>query len=220
MKFFRIVIIAFLFTTLSFNSFGQKIGIKLGANKFKLNMDRDDATSFNHKTDQVNLHIGLTVEFALGNRFSVQPAILFSKKKVRYEDKFTPTEFYRSDYSPTFIDIPISLKYFLMPEKNRFYVFAGPYAALGVSGDLKIQDRIPPSQTLENYEIWGEDGDRLKKFDYGITLGTGIDINNLEIEFFYNYGIPDLANSMDSVTSARTQSFGFSASLKFNTRYE
>jgi hypothetical protein len=220
MKILKIIIIAFLFTSLCFNSFGQKIGVKLGANRFKLNMDRDDATAFDHKTNQVNLHIGLTLEFALGNRFSIQPGILFSKKKVRYENKITPTQLYRSDYSPTFIDIPISLKYFLMPEKNRFYVFGGPFVALGVSGDLKIKNQIPPAQTLERYEIWGDDGDRLKKFDYGITVGTGIDINNFEMEFFYNYGIPDLANNMDSLASARTQSFGFSFSLKFSTKYE
>ena len=108
-----------------------------------------------------------------------------------------------------------------MPEKNRLYVFGGPYAALGMGGDLKIQNRIPPAQTLEDHKIWGDDdGDRLKRFDYGISVGTGIDINNFEIEFFYNYGIPDLANDMDGVVSARTQSFGFSVSLKFNTQYE
>jgi len=220
MKIFRIIIITLLFSSLSFNSFGQKIGLKIGANLFKLDMDRDDATSFVHKTKQVNLHIGLTAEFEFGPKFSVQPGILFSKKNIRYEDKFSPTVFYRSDYSPTYMEIPVTLKYFLMPEKNRLYVFGGPYAALGIGGDIKIQDRIPPSQTLEDYEIWGDDGDRLKKLDYGVTFGTGIDINNFEVEFFYNYGIPDLANNMDSVVSARTQSFGFSISLKFNTQYE
>lgn len=221
MKIFKIIIISLLFTSLSFNSFGQKIGLKIGANKYRFNMEREDGSSFDHKTNQVNLHIGMTVEFEFGSRFSVQPGILFSKKNVRYEDKFTPIEFYRSDYSPTFVEFPVALKYFLMPEKNRLYVFAGPYAALGVSGDLKIQDRIPPAQTLENYKIWGDDdGDRLKKFDYGITFGTGIDLNNFEIEIFYNHGIQELANDMDSLASARAQSFGFSASLKFNTKYE
>lgn len=221
MKIFRVTLVALLLSTLSFNSFGQKIGLKIGSNLFRFNMDRDDDTSFDHKTKQVNLHIGLTAEFALGSKFSIQPGILFSKKNVRYENKLTPTEFFRSDYSPTFMEIPVSLKYFLMPEKNRLYVFGGPYAALGMGGDLKIQNRIPPAQTLEDHEIWGDDdGDRLKRFDYGISVGTGIDINNFEIEFFYNYGIPDLANEMDGVVSARTQSFGFSVSLKFNTQYE
>lgn len=139
---------------------------------------------------------------------------------MRYEDKFTPTEFYRSDYALTFIEFPVSFKYFLMPEKNRFYVFGGPYAASGVAGDLKIQDRIPPAQTLENYEIWGDDGDQLKKFDYGVSLGTGINLGDFEIDFFYNFGIADLANNMERVASARTQSFGFSTSLKFNTQYQ
>lgn len=229
MKILRIVIVAFLFISLSFNSFGQKIGLKIGANSFRLKMNSEDISSFTHKTKQVNLQIGLTYEFLFGNKFSVQPGLLYSKKNARYTDKRPPGYSYQSDYSPTFIEVPLAIKYFFIPEKARVYIFAGPYVAFGVGGEVKIQEEERPDpinmpnhftiSTLEEHELWGDD-DRLKKLDYGATFGIGIDLNNFEIEIFNNIGIPQIENGFDRITSAKTQSFGISFSLKFNTQYE
>ena len=229
MKALRNIVIVVLFSSLSFNSFGQKIGLKIGANSFRLKMNNENRNAFTHKTKQVNLHIGLTAEFKLGSKFSIQPGILFSKKNTRFEDKRPPGYSFQSDYSPTFMEIPLSFKYYFLPEKSKVYIFAGPYVALGIGGEVKIQEeeRLDPINmpsnysisTLEEHELWGDD-DRLKKLDYGASFGVGIDINNFEIEVFNNIGIPQIENGFDGITSAKTQSFGVSFSLKFNTQYE
>ena len=229
MKTFRIIVIVFLFSSLSINSFAQNIGLKIGANSFRLKMNSENRNSFTHKTKQVNLHIGLTAEFKFGNKLSVQPGLLFSKKNTRFEDKRPPGYSYQSDYSPTYIEIPVSIKYYFLSEKPRVYVFAGPYVAFGVGGVVKIQEeeRLDPINmpnnfsisTLEEHDLWGDD-DRFKKLDYGVSFGVGIDINNFEIEVFNNIGIPQIENGFDGITSAKTQSFGVSFSLKFNTQYD
>lgn len=229
MKTFRYIVFVFLLTSFSFNSFGQNIGIKIGANSFRLKMNSENRNSFTHKTKQVNLHIGLTAEFKFGSKFSIQPGLLFSKKNTRFEDRQPPGYSYQSDYSPTFIEIPLSFKYYFLPENSKVYVFAGPYVAFGVGGIVKIQEEERPEpinmpnyysiSTLEEYDLWGDD-ERLKKLDYGASFGLGIDINNFEIEVFNNIGIPQIENGFDGITSAKTQSFGISFSLKFNTQYE
>lgn len=229
MKSLKYIVIVFLFSSLSLNSFGQKIGLKIGANSFRLKMSSEDRNSFNHKTKQVNLHIGLTAEFKLSNKLSIQPGILFSKKNTRFKEERDPGYEFQSDYSPTFMEIPLSFKYYVIPEKSKVYIFAGPYVSLGIGGAIKIQEQDRPDpinmpqvfsfSSLEEYDIWDDD-DRLKKLDYGATFGVGIDINNFEIEVFNNIGIPQIENGFDGITSAKTQSFGVSFSLKFNTRYE
>ncbi|MFK8007432.1 MAG: porin family protein [Saprospiraceae bacterium] len=229
MKFLRNIIIIIFFSSLSFNSFGQKIGLKLGVNSFRLKMSSEDRNSFTHKTKQVNLHIGLTAEFKFGNKFSIQPGLLFSKKNVRFKENRDPGYEYQSDYSPTFMEIPLSFKYYVISEKSKIYIFAGPYVSFGIGGAIKIQEQDRPDpinmpqtfsfSTLEEYDIWGDD-DRLKKLDYGVSFGVGIDINNFEIEVFNNIGIPQIENGFNGITSAKTQSFGISFSLKFNTKYD
>ena len=77
MKTFRYIVFVFLLTSFSFNSFGQNIGIKIGANSFRLKMNSENRNSFTHKTKQVNLHIGLTAEFKFGSKFSIKPGLLF-----------------------------------------------------------------------------------------------------------------------------------------------
>lgn len=229
MKTFKYIVFACLFLSLSFNSYGQKIGLKIGVNSFQLKMNSEARSPFTHKTKQVNLHIGLTAEFKFGSQLSIQPGILFSKKNTRFDEQRDPGYEFQSDYSPTFMEIPVSIKYYFIPEKAKIYVFAGPYVAFGLGGEIKIQEQNRPDpinmpmlfdlSTLEEHEIWGEDN-RLKRLDYGASFGVGIDINNFEIEVFNNIGIPQIENGFGRITSAKTQSFGVSFSLKFNTQYE
>ncbi|MFK7776336.1 MAG: porin family protein [Saprospiraceae bacterium] len=229
MKTFKYIVTLLLFSSLSFNSFGQIIGLKIGVNSFRLKMNSESREAFTHKTKQVNLHIGLTAEFKFGNKLSVQPGILFSKKNTRFVETRDPGYEFQSDYTPTFIEIPVAVKYYFLPEKSKVYVFAGPYIAFGMGGTAKTQEQNRPDpinmpktfdlSTLEEYDLWGDD-DRLKRLDYGATFGVGIDINNFEIEIFNNIGIPQIENGFGRITSAKTQSFGISFSLKFNNQYE
>ena len=72
-----------------------KLGLKGGINYANQNGTTITVNSTNYKTDAItNYHIGLLAEVKLGERFSIQPEVLYSTQGAKYDaigvvDNFT-----------------------------------------------------------------------------------------------------------------------------------
>ena len=205
-------------------SFGQVIGFKIGANNSSLKTDASHIDPFNHRTKSINLHFGISYEYEFNKFFAIEPALLYNKRKLLYEDG-NPSEifYYQSDYRLTYLEIPVLGKFYVKPisetgEGNRIYILAGPYYSLGLNGTLKIKEKSPTKETLEDHDLWEDSEElRLKKNDYGITYGVGIEFKDIHFELFHSIGMTDIANEFDNILSAKNRAIGLTVTLGFKT---
>ena len=96
------------------------------------------------------LQVGLTLNAAINDNFSFQPSLLFSQKGAEFVGSSTvpgSSTAYKTDVKFTlkpqfgYLELPLNFVYTFGGQQG-FQVFAGPYAALGVSGGGSAKGEI------------------------------------------------------------------------------
>ncbi|GAB3891428.1 hypothetical protein GCM10028803_03230 [Larkinella knui] len=129
---------------------------------------------------------GLVINYGLGNVFSIQPEILYTRRSVKFAGESSEGNF-SIQASASAIEIPLLLK-LSFGRKTRFFVNAGPYVAYGLSSAAKIV--VAGETLLDEKQKLTKDDDRL---EYGATGGLGVSIpvgpGRLLIEGRYTYSL-------------------------------
>jgi len=221
MKFLKLMSLILLFSTISSYVTAQVVGLRIGVNNSRMLTDHTTFPSFDHTaTNGVNLHLGLTAEFKISKLISIEPGIVFTKQNLKYKEGKQNTDFfYQSEYSLTYINIPVPIKFNYQKGNSTYYGFVGGFVNLGTKGGLKIQGETTTTQTLEDHDVWPKSKEerRLEKIDYGPTFGIGVVLSEFQIELFSNIGLVDTATGFDDVISAKNRSFGISFSLRLGS---
>ena len=86
---------------------------------------------------------------------------------------------------------------------------AGPYAAIGVAGKVKTQSRFLgiESSSESNIKFTSTDPnvddaayDKLKRFDFGVNVGGGLEYSHVLLKLNYGFGLTKI-NSTESNNS-------------------
>lgn len=151
-----------VFCVFGINAQPLRFGIKAGFNASNYMADANTIP-------KPGFHIGATSEYAISNRLSIQPEVLFTLKGDNNRD-------------PYYLEIPVHMKFSLPIQSRKWYVSAGGYWAYGLYGKDKY--KVGVFQT--NY---------LMRYDYGVVVGTDYEVtDNLLFALSYSYG---LANMID-----------------------
>ena len=179
MKNFKKLLIFSLMLTLASQGYSQTFGIKGGLN-FKNMIVGDWKTEM-----ETGFNLGATVEFPINKMFVFGTGLSLSNKgaKVTYEGD--PTT-----YKLTYLDVPLTCKVkFAMGGMNLYGLF-GPYIGFGLGGqyydgqtDTKIQWQ---TSSITEYYF-------LKRLDYGLNIGTGVEFGAIEVGLNYGFGLADIA---------------------------
>lgn len=150
-------VLAVLFA-LSANGQNVKFGIRGGLNF--ANIAKNEA---NNLHTRVGVNIGGFVDFKLSDHFSIQPGLQISTKGAKVNDYV---------FRSTYVEIPVYALYHCDLDKVKFFGGAGPYFALGVSGQELN------GSTKQNI-AWGETGawhraDAGLGFILGVGFGPGL----------------------------------------------
>ena len=179
-------------TLICFNSYGQNENTKdlrLGLlytfdnNRSTENFRFDDYEGYSVDYDKTNYRIGLSVEYFVKDKLTINSSIIYSNKDFTGVYYCVVCDFIgainpeRIDLQ--FIEIPLSLKYYFLP--NRFKLFAD----LGISNQFVIK----------NKEVD-------KSYILGVKFGGGIEYSlnqNLVIQIMAesNKGITNLLDVSD-----------------------
>lgn len=184
--------------------FGVKAGF--GINTFSLENLSDGGT-------RLGFQLGLLSEIGLENaglseRFALQPEILFTTKGGKYNANTTEVKERLS-----YIDIPVLFKY---KPLEAVGLYAGPQLSILTKGKYKY-DMGGDNNTIDNR-------DAFKKVDYGLAVGTGIELNTIFIDIRYNLGLGNVLGSrlIHNValenSKARNRGFQLSAGYFFINR--
>jgi hypothetical protein len=185
MKLLSLAVAVLIFSTAHSQSF--HLGIKGGANINKLS-----GQSFSDKFSY-GYHLGGFAEIGLGNKWAIQPEVLFNQIKTDTSSQFRDiyTSLSASNASKiklSYLSIPILLDYKL----SKFFTLqAGPQ--FGVLID-------------QNKNLLDNGKDAFKKGDFSMLGGVQLQVASFRIYGRYALGLSNL-NDIDNKDKWRSQSF-------------
>jgi len=172
------------------------IGIKAGANMTKV-----DGKSFNEEF-RYGYHLGGFAEIGLGNRFGLQPEILFnqystkpdSNFRVIYKDLFNNAK--NGDIKLNYLSIPVLLTYKVI---GPLSIQAGPQFGVLIDQDKTL---------LQN------GGEAFKSGDFSLLAGAQLKLSALRVTGRYAIGLNNI-NDIDNKDQWKNQVLQLSVGIAF-----
>ncbi len=169
-------------------SYGLKAGINLPKYQFQNQggVDPETATT-------TNFHVTGYLDAPLSSMFSVQPGISLQGKGGKfYENKLNGVNKVQDEQNTLWVEVPVNLVgHFPISGGTNFYLGAGPYAAIAVSGQRK--KTVGTTETKTDLNFGKSTTDDLKKADLGLNFLAGIQlVNNFNVGAGYGLGLTDL----------------------------
>jgi len=185
-----------------------------------LNLANISTTSSGQTEDNKTLttfNAGILSRFGLSHMIDLESGILLSGKGSKAETFFTGStddNYIKTKFNPLYIEVPLNLVVKVPLEKTtNVFFYGGPYAAVGIAGKSKTESSIfglkgtsesdvkfsndDPSTSQQEDAAY----DKLKRFDFGLNVGAGLDLKKVLIKFNYGYGLTKI-NSTQSNNSA------------------
>ncbi len=134
----------------------------------------------NVDTKSVSLyHIGLTAQLPVGGGFAIQPSVLYQVKGASADDlgKLSIEDAGKSfETKVGYLEVPVQIQWGPDLMFFRPYAFAEPFVGYRISSSNK--------EAAKDFK------DELKKVEYGLSLGAGIDVWRLQlsVKYFWNFG--------------------------------
>ena len=199
--------------TTTSESFAQIFRAKAGLNLSTMLIKNDKRTYSDDFKMKPGFHIGATAEFPIDEMFSFETGLLLSTKgyKISNED-------YERKVILNYLDIPLTGKAWFDIEGAKVYGVFGPYVGMGLSGKSKHeQTDYGEMETGESDIVWGSEKGKsdLKRLDFGLTVGTGVEINAIQIGLAYNLGLANISVSTDDSHKIKNRVLALSVGYKF-----
>ncbi len=208
-KAFLIVAIS-LFTL---QSFAQNVVVKAGLNMANMLIKDDDINFSEDFSMNPGFHIGAAIDIPVADMFSIEPGLFFETKGARYKESFlgiTGKEITNLFY----IDVPVRAKVFYeINDEIKVFGAMGPYFGLGLFGNIKTVFELLGDKEKEKEAIkWGndEDDDDLKRFDFGLTFGGGVEYNKLQAGISFDLGMANISPYTEDGTKVKNRLLRFS----------
>lgn len=197
-----------------------KIGLKAGVNLAKIALTGAEFED-NEKDDAKNItsfQFGAYADVPLSTSFSIQPGIILNGKggEVQLSEAGTqlgpPTVTGSVKSNIMYIEVPVNAVY----RFNGFYLGAGPYAAVAISGKHKSELTSSGQTAIEERDLkfGSKSQDDFKRSDFGINLSGGYELKSgIQLGINYGFGLSNLDPSEGTYSSKnRVASFilGFS----------
>ncbi|ARV05992.1 hypothetical protein BTO04_04425 [Polaribacter sp. SA4-10] len=214
-----LVVIAITMTTDAL--YAQKFGIKAGFNLSNMLAKDNEETYSDDFKMKPGFHIGATVEFPLTEMFSFETGLLLSTKglKSSYEETFAGETYKEeSQLNLLYPDIPLTAKASFDMGSGKIYGLFGPYLGVGLSGKSKYESSYDDETESSEEDIeWGsnEDESDLKRMDFGLTMGAGVELNPIQIGLTYTLGLANISPHTDGGTKIKNRVLGISLGYRF-----
>ena len=179
-----------------------RIGLKAGLNLSTMTL-KESGMSLDPKT-MTGFHVGLISEIPLNDKLFFQPGILYSTKGSKYSVSGMDVSI-----TPSFVEVPVNVLFKSDLGSAKLLLFAGPYFAFGIGGDVKS-----PSDTKAISYGSGDQKD-MKSFDFGLNFGAGVEVSNFQITAQYGLGLSNLAPVTTNSAEMKVRTIGISVAYLF-----
>jgi len=185
-----IAIVLCLATTISAQI---RFGVKAGGNFSTLYVSGDrsgiNAEQYNGR---FSYHFGAMMEYNFTDMFSIQPELMYLNHGagLKKENSFSMKDGHITLNS---LQLPVNAKVTFNLGNNRVFIYGGPYLSYHIYG--KARGKIDgQSQDVELFS----NGTGIRRWDYGVGLGAGIEIKKFTISLGNQVGLADINKAKDS----------------------
>ena len=182
-------------------TFGVRAGLNLTNMKMKaegISISADMKPGF---------QLGVVGEYGLSESFFIQPGILFAQQGSKSDFSSSMGSYsYESSTKTTlnYLQIPVNAQYKVDLGGMKLLLQAGPYFGFAISGKQKGEETTiwGGEKETEKYDEkidFGED-DSMKRGDFGLGIGAGLQFGNIQAGLGYNIGIANINTDSDFKT--------------------
>jgi hypothetical protein len=187
------------------------------------------STKSDGTADEANMlttfQVGIIGDLPITSFLFIQPGLVFTGKGSKTQSgQPSDANYYRSEMNPYYIEVPVNLVLKApIGKDSKFFAGAGPYVAIGIAGNRKLDYKIAGVSFSRKDKIdfsnddpttAGEEGAGfgiLKRFDYGLNGTVGIEGKSVSISANYGLGLAKLqsgtTNGEDNNNKHRVLSF-------------
>ena len=207
-------------------SFAQNIGIKAGLNLSTMQYEMGYINLGKEFKMTPGIHLGAIVDIPFSNIFSLETGLLASTKGFRFNsDNFVDYIDYEYETKMVtnilYAEIPLTPKLSIPVGGIRIFGLAGPYVGVGIIGNTRTTYTEDGETETEDEEIeWSDekDSNQLKRLDYGLAFGAGVEIKSFQFGVNYNLGLASLVDSSDEDFLIRNRVLAISFGYKFGQK--
>lgn len=198
--------------------------LKGGVNLANVTIDKNGG--IDEAKQLTTFHVGAVLDLPVSDGFSIQPGLLYTGKGSKTQQgQETNASYFKASSNPMYVELPLNFVGKIpLTNSSNFYFGAGPYAAVGVGGKNRTEGKVfgiafnretEINYTNDNPTTSQEEGagyGRLKRFDYGFNVTTGIDMGKFLLGANYGYGLAKI----NSGTSSRADDLNKHRVLSFS----
>jgi hypothetical protein len=182
LKFICFIVLAMLFKISGAQTFGIKGGMNIASMSFSAS-----GLDFSPKSI-VGVHVGPVVEFKMQGSLSFNTGLLYSLKGYKMKADYMGTTM-EGTSKINYLEVPMNLVCkFPTSETSNFLIQAGPYLGYALSG----KDETDGETTDVEF---GDGG--MKRFDFGLGIGLGLEFGPLVPTASYQFGLANLSGISD-----------------------
>ncbi len=199
----------------------SNFGLKGGLNLSNMLIKDDDETYSDDFKMKPGFHVGAMAEFPLSEIFSFETGLFLSTKGYKISEEETlmgETLKMETKANLLYLDIPLTAKATFDLGGAKIYGVFGPYVGMGLSGKGKEEVTYDGETETEEEDVeWGSDKEKddLKRLDFGLTMGGGVEINSIQIGLTYALGLANISSYTDYGTKINNRVLGLSVGYKF-----
>lgn len=154
--------------------------------------------------NRVGFNIGLIYDWGVSESFYIQPGLYFTTRGAKVKESEEGYK-YEEKWNLNYLQLPILASYRIALSDNvKWHINAGPYLAVGLGGKVKWEETDEDGKNKGDYKAFGttsEDSDEekggLKRFDAGLSFGTGVSINKFYVGLTYELGLINAADKKE-----------------------
>lgn len=177
-----------------------------------LNLANITSTGSGDTEDNATLatfNTGLLGRFGLSKVVDLESGILLTGRGSKAETYFNGgADYVKAKFNPLYVEVPLNVVVNIpLQSKTGLFVHAGPYAAVGVGGKTKLETKFGPLTSESERDIEFSDDDpftsaqedaaynKLKRFDFGLNFGAGLDLNSIILKVNYGLGLTKIGST-------------------------
>jgi hypothetical protein len=197
----KTIIVLLAITIISVTTTNAQVYLQGGLNIANISTSNDGQTQNSNAIGSFNA--GFMGRFGISDFFDLETGAIFTGQGAKSVTNYG-TNTITTTFRPYYVQVPLNaiVKFPLgdpKVTKANIFVFAGPYAAIGVGGRSTTTNSLDGSQQSSSIKFDNEDPftsdqenaayDKLKLWDFGINMGGGIDFGTVLIKAQYGLGL-------------------------------
>lgn len=201
--------------TLFFTKAQSQVYVQGGVNLANISETSSGQTEKNNMLTTFNA--GILGRFGLSKIIDLESGLLLDGRGAKAESYFTGAtddNYVKSRFNPLYLELPLNLVVrFPLKKNTNLFFHGGPYAAIGIAGKSKTESTFfgIKSNSTNDIKFSNDDPftseqddaayDKLKRFDFGLNAGGGLDLGKVLLKVNYSMGLTKI-NSTQSNNGA------------------